>query len=102
MPEIPGSRDLERPQITRRTMLKGAAAASLVAPLSGLVDPSRVQAAIARQGGTARRSSSASMGRLPTSTRTRNTITARRSSCALSMRVWLVWWGAPPTSSKDS
>jgi peptide/nickel transport system substrate-binding protein len=51
MSEIPGSGDLQVTPLTRRTILKGAAAASLVAPLSGLVDPSRVQAALARQEG---------------------------------------------------
>ncbi|HEX2281819.1 MAG TPA: ABC transporter substrate-binding protein, partial [Thermomicrobiales bacterium] len=51
MSEIKESRDLLPAPLTRRTMLKGTAAASLVAPLSGLVDPSRVRAAVARQEG---------------------------------------------------
>src|SRR5829696_4513950 len=51
MSEIEGSRDLQRVSLTRRSMLKGAAAASLAAPLSGFVEPSRVQAAVARQEG---------------------------------------------------
>ncbi|MCD6059447.1 MAG: extracellular solute-binding protein family 5, partial [Thermomicrobiales bacterium] len=44
-------RDLRRAPLTRRTMLKGAAAASLAAPLSGFVDPSQVRAVMARQEG---------------------------------------------------
>jgi peptide/nickel transport system substrate-binding protein len=40
-----------RAALSRRTMLKGAAAAGLAAPLGGLVDPSRVRAAVARQEG---------------------------------------------------
>ena len=51
MSQINGSRDPQRAALTRRTMLKGAAVASLAAPLSCLVDPSRVQAAVARQEG---------------------------------------------------
>jgi peptide/nickel transport system substrate-binding protein len=52
MSEIEGSRNLKQAPLTRRTMLKGAAAAGLVAPLFGLVEPSRVQAAaVARQEG---------------------------------------------------
>jgi hypothetical protein len=51
MTEPKGYRDLRRAPLTRRTMLKGAAAASLAGPLSGLVDPSRVRAAVARQEG---------------------------------------------------
>jgi len=51
MSEPKGSRDFARAPLTRRTMLKGAAAASLVAPLSGLVDPSRVRTAVALQEG---------------------------------------------------
>ena len=38
-------------QLTRRTVLKGAAAAGVAAPLTGLVDPARVRAAVARQEG---------------------------------------------------
>ena len=45
------SRDLRRAPLTRRTILKGAAAAGLAAPLSGFVDPSQVRAAMARQEG---------------------------------------------------
>src|SRR3712207_6717481 len=37
--------------LTRRRLVQGAAAASLAAPLSGLVEPSRVRAAVARQEG---------------------------------------------------
>jgi hypothetical protein len=48
MSEPKGSCDLRRDSLTRRTMLKGAAAASLAAPLSGLVEPSRVRVAMAR------------------------------------------------------
>ena len=51
MSEIKRSRDVRPAALTRRTMLKGAAAAGLVAPLSGLVEPSRVRAAVARQEG---------------------------------------------------
>jgi peptide/nickel transport system substrate-binding protein len=51
MSEPKGSRDLRRAALTRRTMLKGAAAASLAAPLSGFVEPSRVRTAVARQEG---------------------------------------------------
>ena len=51
MPEIRGSRDVQRVPLTRRTIWKGTAAAGLIAPLSGLVDPSRVQATLARQEG---------------------------------------------------
>src|SRR5215207_10103531 len=51
MSEIKGSRDLQRAPLPRRSMLKGAAAASLAAPLTGLVEPSRVRAAVARQEG---------------------------------------------------
>jgi peptide/nickel transport system substrate-binding protein len=50
MSETMGSRDVSRAPLTRRTVLKGAAA-SLAAPLSGLVEPSRVRAAVARQEG---------------------------------------------------
>jgi peptide/nickel transport system substrate-binding protein len=51
MSETRGSRDLRPAPLTRRTVLKGAAAASLAAPLAGLVAPSRVRAAVARQEG---------------------------------------------------
>jgi len=51
MSEINRSRAVQLAALTRRTMLKGAAAAGLVAPLSGLVEPSRVRAAVARQEG---------------------------------------------------
>ena len=51
MSEIKGSRDAQQAPLTRRTLLKGAAAASLAAPLSGLVEPSRVRVALARQEG---------------------------------------------------
>jgi peptide/nickel transport system substrate-binding protein len=51
MLEINRSRAVQLAALTRRTMLKGAAAAGLVAPLSGLVEPSRVRAAVARQEG---------------------------------------------------
>ena len=51
MSEIKGSRDVQRMPLSRRTMLKGAAAAGLVAPLSGFAEPSRVSAAVARQEG---------------------------------------------------
>src|SRR5918997_3785311 len=51
MSEPKGSRDLRRAWLTRRTMLKGAAAASLAAPLSGMVEPSRVRTSMARQEG---------------------------------------------------
>ena len=51
MSEPKGSRDLRRAALTRRTVLKGAAAAGLTAPLAGLVEPSRVRAAVARQEG---------------------------------------------------
>ena len=37
--------------LSRRAMLKGAAAAGLTAPLAGLIEPSRVRAAIAHQEG---------------------------------------------------
>jgi peptide/nickel transport system substrate-binding protein len=37
--------------LTRRHLIQGAAAAGLAAPLAGLVDPSRVHAAVARQEG---------------------------------------------------
>src|SRR3712207_6120572 len=37
--------------LTRRQLVQGAAAAGLAAPLSGLVEPSRVRAAVARQEG---------------------------------------------------
>jgi peptide/nickel transport system substrate-binding protein len=37
--------------VTRRKLVQGAAAAGLAAPLAGLVDPSRVGAAVARQEG---------------------------------------------------
>jgi peptide/nickel transport system substrate-binding protein len=50
MSETMGSRDVSRAPLTRRTVLKGAAA-SLAAPLSGLAEPSRVRAAVARQEG---------------------------------------------------
>jgi peptide/nickel transport system substrate-binding protein len=50
MSETMGSRDVSRAPLTRRTVLKGAAA-SLAAPLSGLGEPSRVRAAVARQEG---------------------------------------------------
>jgi peptide/nickel transport system substrate-binding protein len=50
MSETMGSRDVSRAPLTRRTVLKGAAA-SLAAPLSGLVELSRVRAAVARQEG---------------------------------------------------
>jgi len=51
MSEIKGSRVLQRAPLTRRSILKGTAAASLAAPLSNLVEPSRVRAAVARQEG---------------------------------------------------
>src|SRR5215213_11304738 len=51
MSETRGSRDLRPTPLTRRTMLKGGAAASLAAPLAGIVEPSRVHAAVARQEG---------------------------------------------------
>jgi peptide/nickel transport system substrate-binding protein len=51
MSETKGSRELRRAPLTRRTMLQGAAAASLAGPLSGLVESSRVRAAVARQEG---------------------------------------------------
>jgi peptide/nickel transport system substrate-binding protein len=51
MSETRGSRDLRPAPLTRRTVLKGAAAASLAAPLAGLVAPSRVRTAVARQEG---------------------------------------------------
>ena len=51
MSETRGSRDLRPVPLSRRTMLKGAAAASLAVPLAGIVEPSRVQAAVARQEG---------------------------------------------------
>ena len=37
--------------LTRRRLIQGAGAASLAAPLAGLVDPARVRAAVARQEG---------------------------------------------------
>src|SRR3954468_321830 len=46
----PRNRPLSTP-ITRRKLVQGAAAASLAAPLAGLVEPSRVGAAVARQEG---------------------------------------------------
>ena len=50
-----GTGDLRnRPQstpITRRKLVQGAAAAGLAVPLAGLVEPSRVGAAVARQEG---------------------------------------------------
>src|SRR5215207_9675686 len=49
MSEIKESRDLPPASLTRRTLVKGAAAASLAAPLTGLVEPSRVRAAVTRQ-----------------------------------------------------
>src|SRR3954468_17944773 len=42
----PGQRAL-----TRRSILQGVAAAGLVMPLSGIVDPARVRSAVARQEG---------------------------------------------------
>ena len=51
MSETKRFRELPRAPLTRRTMLKGAAAASLAAPLSGLVEPSHVREAVARQEG---------------------------------------------------
>src|SRR5215210_7464165 len=51
MAENKESPDVQAEPLTRRTMLKGAAAAGLVAPLAGLVEPSRVRAAVARQDG---------------------------------------------------
>ena len=45
------SRALRRAALSRRSVLKGAARASLMAPLAGLVEPSRVRAAVARQEG---------------------------------------------------
>lgn len=51
---IDRSEDVEATSATglsRRTVLKGAAAASLAAPLVGIVDPTRVRAAVARQDG---------------------------------------------------
>src|SRR5215213_4332037 len=46
----PRNRPQSRP-ITRRKLVQGAAAAGLAAPLAGLVEPSRVGAAVARQEG---------------------------------------------------
>jgi ABC-type transport system substrate-binding protein len=51
MSEAEGFRELPRTPLTRRSMLKGAAAAPLAAPLSGFAEPSRVGAAVARQEG---------------------------------------------------
>jgi peptide/nickel transport system substrate-binding protein len=42
---------LSRVALTRRTLVQGAAAVGLAAPLAGLVEPSRVRAAVARQEG---------------------------------------------------
>src|SRR5688500_16280605 len=51
MSETKESREMPPAPLTRRTLVKGAAAASLAAPLTGLVEPSRVRAAVARQEG---------------------------------------------------
>src|SRR5215218_6734442 len=51
MSEIKGSRDVQRMPLSRRTMLKGAAAAGLAAPLSGLIAPSAANAVVALQEG---------------------------------------------------
>src|SRR5215212_11363737 len=51
MSEIKRTRDRQSVPLTRRAVVKGTAAAGLVAPLSGLVEPSRVRAAVARQEG---------------------------------------------------
>jgi peptide/nickel transport system substrate-binding protein len=51
MSETKKFRELPCAPLTRRTLVKGAAAASLAAPLTGLVEPSRVRAAVARQEG---------------------------------------------------
>jgi peptide/nickel transport system substrate-binding protein len=51
MSEIRDSRALLKAALSRRSVLKGAAGVGLIAPLTGLVEPSRVRAALARQGG---------------------------------------------------
>jgi peptide/nickel transport system substrate-binding protein len=51
MTDSKGSRDPRHAPMPRRTVLKGAAAVALAAPLGGLIDPSRVRAAVARQEG---------------------------------------------------